>query len=173
LISIDLLESDKSISKKFERMLRNFFMKDAEKKIKKALAKSGYYEFERMNVEPALSHSKHIIPLEYKGEPGLTLGISLNDGLEKYCGIINFGPFGCMPTRIAEAVSKPEMKVKYKTKAKQKINSKYKSNPNFPAEMDIPFLTIESDGNPFSQLIEARLETFIMQANRAFDLMEK
>jgi len=173
LISIDLLESDKSITKKFERMLRNFFMKDAEKKIKKALAKSGYYEFERMNVEPALSHSKHIIPLEYKGEPGLTLGITLNDCLEKYCGIINFGPFGCMPTRFAEAVSVPEMKVKFKNAAKKKNNPKYIPNPNFDDEMDIPFLTIESDGNPFSQLVEARLETFIMQANRIFEKMKK
>ena len=171
LISIDLLESDKSITKKFERMLRNFFMKDTEKKIKKALSKSGYYEFERMNVEPALSHSKHIVPLEYKGEPGLTLGIALNDCFEKYCGIINFGPFGCMPTRFAEAVSVPEMKVKFKNIAKQKNNPKYIPNPNFDADMDIPFLTIESDGNPFSQLIEARLETFIMQANRVYEKM--
>jgi len=169
LISIDLLESDKSIVKKFERMLRNFFMKDTEKKIKKALSKSGYYEFERMNVEPALSHSKHIVPLEYKGEPGLTLGIALNDCPEKYCGIINFGPFGCMPTRFAEAVSVPEMKIKYKNIAKKKNNPKYVPHPNFDDEMDIPFLTIESDGNPFSQLIEARLETFIMQANRVFE----
>jgi predicted nucleotide-binding protein (sugar kinase/HSP70/actin superfamily) len=169
LISIDLLESDKSINKRFERMLRNFFMKDAEKKIKKTLAKSGYYDFERMNVEPALSHSKHIIPLEYKGEPGLTLGIALNDSFEKYCGIINFGPFGCMPTRFAEAICVPEMKVKYKNIAKKKNNPKYVANHNLDNEMDIPFLTIESDGNPFSQLIEARLETFIMQANRAFE----
>jgi len=172
LISIDLLESDKSITKKFERMLRNFFMKDAEKKIKKALAKSGYYDFERMNVEPALSHSKHIVPLEYKGEPGLTLGIALNDSFEKYCGIINFGPFGCMPTRFAEAVTVPEMKVKNKILAKQLNNPKYKIDNRFDPEMDIPFLTIESDGNPYSQLIESRLETFILQANRVWKLMQ-
>ena len=173
LISIDLLESDKSITKKFERMLRNFFMKDIEKKIKKALSKSGYYEFERMNVEPALSHSKHIVPLEYKGEPGLTLGIALNDSFDKYCGIINFGPFGCMPTRFAEAVTTPEMKIKFKNIAKKKNNYKYAANPSLDEELDIPFLTIESDGNPFSQLIEARLETFVMQANRTFEKMKK
>lgn len=173
LISIDLLESDKSLSKKFERMLRNFFMKDAEKKIKKALSKSGYYEFERMNVEPALSHSKHIVPLEYKGEPGLTLGIALNDSFEKYCGIINFGPFGCMPTRFSEAVSVPEMKIKNKIIAKKLNNPKYQIDSKFDPETEIPFLTIESDGNPYSQLIEARLETFIMQANRAWEIMQK
>ena len=173
LISIDLLESDKSITKKFERMLRNFFMKDAEKKIKKALAKSGYYEYERMNVEPPLSHSKHIVPLEYKGEPGLTLGIALNDSFEKYCGIINFGPFGCMPTRVAEAVAVPEMKVKYKVAAKQLNNPKYRIDERFDLDMDIPFLTIESDGNPYSQLIEARLETFVLQANRAWQIMQQ
>ena len=167
LISIDLLESDKSIIKRFERMLRNFFMKDAEKKIKKALELSGYYKFERMNIEAILKHSKHIVPLEYKGEPGLTLGIALNDIFDKYYGVINFGPFGCMPTRFAEAVTVPEMTVDCKIKAKQIYNSKYKINTidgkELPKNYPLPFLTIESDGTPYSQLIESRLEAFLLQ----------
>ncbi len=172
LISIDLLESDKSITKRFERMLRNFFMKDVEKKVKKNLEKSGYYKFERMNIEPILKHSKHIIPLEYKGEPGLTLGIAMNNALEDYCGIINFGPFGCMPTRFAEAVSTPEMKVRHKVAAKRMYDTKYRLAGDFDEEMDIPFLTIETDGNPYSQLIESRLEAFILQAERCWQLMK-
>jgi hypothetical protein len=39
--------------------------------------------------------------------------------------------------------------------------------------MDIPFLTIESDGNPYSQLIESRLETFVLQCKKAAKIMEK
>jgi hypothetical protein len=126
-----------------------------------------------MNVEAPLSHSKHIIPLEYKGEPGLTLGIALNDTLERYSGIINFGPFGCMPTRIAEATTKPEMKVRCKNNVKQRINPKWIPNKNFTDDYDIPFLTIESDGYPFSQLIEARLETFLLQVKRADRIMQR
>lgn len=166
LISIDLLESEKSLKKRFERMLRNFYMKDIEKKIKKALEISGYYKFERMNVEPILKHSKHIVPLEYKGEPGLTLGIALNDILDKYCGVINFGPFGCMPTRFAEAVTVPEMTIGCKVDAKRLYNKTYKVGSNgkvFPDNFPLPFLTIESDGAPYSQLIEARLDAFLLQ----------
>ena len=30
----------------------------------------------------------------------------------------------------------------------------------------LPFLSVECDGNPFSQIIRARLETFLLQADR-------
>ncbi len=35
----------------------------------------------------------------------------------------------------------------------------------------MPFLAIESDGSPFPQIIEARLETFVLQAKRLHDIM--
>ena len=38
---------------------------------------------------------------------------------------------------------------------------------------DLPFLAIESDGNPFPQVIEARLETFIIQSFRLHDAMSE
>ena len=38
---------------------------------------------------------------------------------------------------------------------------------------DMPFLAIESDGSPFPQLVEARLETFIVQALRVNDVMKR
>ena len=39
--------------------------------------------------------------------------------------------------------------------------------------MTLPFLTIESDGNVYPQVIEARLETFTLQAQRAAELMKE
>jgi hypothetical protein len=39
--------------------------------------------------------------------------------------------------------------------------------------MNIPFLTIESDGNVYPQVIEARMETFALQAERVAQLMLK
>jgi hypothetical protein len=45
---------------------------------------------------------------------------------------------------------------------------------NFKENMDIlPFLSVECDGNPFSQILEARLETFMLQADRANEEMRK
>jgi len=35
----------------------------------------------------------------------------------------------------------------------------------------LPFLAIESDGNPFPQIIQAKLEVFLMQAARIHNLL--
>ncbi|OGU39837.1 MAG: hypothetical protein A2X61_06180 [Ignavibacteria bacterium GWB2_35_12] len=174
LISRQLLEPEASFKKKKERLIRTSYMRYAEWRIKKILAKSGYYKFSRTKIAPLLAHSKHIIPLEFKGEPGLTLGIALHETIEKYCGVINLGPFGCMPTRFSESVSIPEMKIENKIHAKRLNDPDYNLPENiFNGKMNIPFLTIETDGNVYPQIIEARLETFTLQAERMAQLMKK
>jgi len=172
LIKDELLEPDKSFKKKIERELRYAFMKQIEQKIKKILSKTNYYKAELIDIDKLLKHSKHIIPLEFKGEPGLTLGTTLYESFHKYCGIINIGPFGCMPTRLTEAVSIPEMNIKSKVESIRQYKPKYELNHIFYDDTKIPFLTLEVDGNPFPQLIEAKIETFILQAERAAQLME-
>ncbi len=171
LLKINLLEPDKSIKKKFERFVREYFMRGAEKKVKKILEKSGYYQYMKTEIAPLLDHSKHILPLEYKGEPGLTLGVALHETLDKYCGVINIGPFGCMPTRFSEAITAPEMTVAKKLEIMQTHNPSYRMSEIFNGNMNIPFLTIETDGNVYPQVIEARIETFTLQAERAAGLM--
>ncbi|ROL56848.1 CoA activase, partial [Bacteroidetes/Chlorobi group bacterium ChocPot_Mid] len=170
LIKLNLVEPDTSMRKRTEQFIRNMYMKKYEKRIKKVLAESGYYQYRNTNVEELLEHSKHIIPFEVKGEPGLTLGTAYYDTLDEYCGIINCGPFGCMPTRFAEAVSMPNMKFEDKEKVLQMHNPKYKLPELFNGNMNIPFLTIESDGNVYPQVIEARMETFALQADRVAQL---
>jgi predicted CoA-substrate-specific enzyme activase len=173
LLKLKLLEPDTDFRKKLERWIRVLFMRIAEHKIKKNLSLSGYYEYSRTLIEPILNHSKHLIPLEYKGEPGLTLGIALKDIMEKYCGVVNVGPFGCMPTRLAEAVSVPEMKIENKIIARR-LNEPDFDLPVFvDREMPLPFLTIETDGNPYPQVVEARLESFVLKAERVAKIMEK
>jgi len=171
LLQLDLLESEKSLRKKFERQIRNFFMRDVERKIKKIMEKSGYYKFDRIEIEPILRHSRHLLPYEFKGEPGLTLGIALKDGLEKYCGIINFGPFGCMPTRLAESIAIPEMNIEGKIKAKQLCGQDISFASVFNGIANIPFLTIETDGNAYPQIVQSRLETFTLAAKRVAEVL--
>ncbi|MFP4544558.1 MAG: acyl-CoA dehydratase activase [Candidatus Kapaibacterium sp.] len=173
LLKIDLLEPEKSLKKKFERFIREFYIRGAENRIKKILEKSGYYKYHKTEIEPLLNASKHIIPLDFKGEPGLVLGVSIHESLEKYAGLINLGPFGCMPTRLTEACAVPEMKVSEKIKAKKAVDPKYELSEVFNGDMNIPFLTIETDGNVYPQVIEARLETFALQAERAAELMKE
>ena len=111
--------------------------------------------------------------MEYKGEPGLTLGVALHEAIDKYCGVINLGPFGCMPTRFTEALAATEMKIENKLFAERKVNKNYKLPEVFNGKMNIPFLTIETDGNVYPQVIEARLEAFEMQAERVAGLMKE
>lgn len=174
LIGKNLIEPDRSIKKKLEREIRVAYMRNAEKKIKKALEKSGYYEFRKTDIDALIESSKNIIPQEYRGEPGLILGVALHESIDDYCGIINVGPFGCMPTRVTEAVAVPEMNIEGKIKA-ERINKPSYSLPEeiFNGKMNIPFLTIETDGNVYPQVIEARLETFVLQADRVDKKMKE
>ncbi len=167
-----LYEPLKSLKNKMERLIRYIYMRVAEYRIKKILERSGYYQYTKTRVAPLVKHGKHIVPLEFKGEPLLIVGTGLNDTLEKYCGIISVGPFGCMQTRFAEAVTVPEMKVSNKIKAKRIYDPNYKIPEIFTENMSIPFLAIETDGNVYPQIIEARLETFALQANRTAELMK-
>jgi len=44
---------------------------------------------------------------------------------------------------------------------------------NFSDKERIPFLTIEADGNPYPQLLEARFESFCLQAARVAEKQGK
>jgi predicted nucleotide-binding protein (sugar kinase/HSP70/actin superfamily) len=173
LLKQKLLEPETSYRKKLERLIRVVYMRIAEYRIKKIFAGTGYYKFSLTRVESLLKRSRHIIPLEYKGEPGLTLGIALHKTIDKYCGVINLGPFGCMPTRFTESLAATEMKIENKIFAERIVNKNYKLPEIFNGKMHIPFLTIETDGNVYPQVIEARLETFDLQAERIAGLMKQ
>jgi len=78
------------------------------------------------------------------GEAILTVGAALAEVPAEYCGAIAIGPFGCMPNRLSEAILSVEM------------------------GGERPFLAVESDGNPFPQIITARLEVFLRSGSAAF-----
>jgi predicted CoA-substrate-specific enzyme activase len=144
-----------------------------EKKSKKILASSGLYEPEIIDIRKYLSYSKHIFPYTLTGEPGLSTGVALGKLIDKYVGVINVGPFGCMNSRMTEAVSTPEFTVDGKEEALKQAGEN-KSYSFLKEEIEnLPFLSIECDGNPFSQIIQARLETFLMQAERLYEIRKK
>ena len=70
-----------------------------------------------------------------------------------------------MPSRLVEAILTKEMSIKGKNKAS-------KQNHNFEAS-ELPFLAIETDGNMFPQIVQSRLEIFMLQANRLHQEMMK
>jgi predicted CoA-substrate-specific enzyme activase len=148
-----------------EFFISDLTQKHIEKKIKKILAKSGLYELEMIDVDSMIEHSKHLLPKELKGEPGMIIGVMMKDALSKYAGIVNIGPFGCMPVRFIESIMLPLADVKNKKETYKKL----KRENDFLQFEDgdrIPFLTIEADGNPYPQLLEARFESFCLQSER-------
>ncbi|MDR0330998.1 MAG: hypothetical protein LBH93_04760 [Chitinispirillales bacterium] len=133
-----------------------------ERRIKTALAKCGLYKFEMVEVEKTLEASKHLIDIRLRGEAVLTVGLALREILHDSCGVISIGPFGCMPSRVSEAILKKEMNVA----GKARLPGWEKKAHEYADIGDFPFLAVETDGSPFPQLIEANLEAFALQAGR-------
>ena len=65
------------------------------------------------------------------------------------------------------------MQVENKIQAGKLINKNYSLPVIYNPKMHIPFLTIETDGNIYPQVIEARLETFALQAEKVARLMKQ
>jgi hypothetical protein len=75
--------------------------------------------------------------------------------------MISIGPFACLPTRVIESILTPESKIK--------DNRRLDDVPDcqrLQSLVSLPFLSIECDGNPFPQIIEAQLEAFCLQVER-------
>ena len=133
-----------------------------ERRIKTILSESGLYRFEMIDVARTIQDVSHLINENFRGETILTVGLGLREILHDSCGVVSIGPFGCMPSRMAEAILKKEMNVEGKGRMpgwKGEVE-KYRDIENFP------FLSIETDGAPFPQLIEANMEAFVLQAKR-------
>ncbi len=135
--------------------------------IKTIMARSGLYNFEMIDVAKTIKGVSHLVNENFRGEAILTVGLGLREILNDSCGVISIGPFGCMPSRVAEAILKKEMNVE----GKKRMQGRQEQNLNFSELDNFPFLAIETDGSPFPQLIEANLEAFVLQARRTHNLI--
>ena len=149
-----------------ERMmstLRSYVKKHYEKAIKTTLAKSGFYEARMLEIDEMIDNVKHLIPPHFTGgEAVLTVASTIHDIVDHVSGVIAIGPFGCMPNRVSEAIlveslSETKLNLSAKRPWVKELMKKHSS---------LPFLALESDGNPFPQIIEARLELFCLQVLR-------
>jgi predicted CoA-substrate-specific enzyme activase len=148
---------------KLKFKIRNKFQVRYEKRIKSILSESGLVHAEPINIETFINNASHYISKELQGEAVLTVGGSLTDIASHSCGVIAIGPFGCMPNRLSEAILNETMTRQGKLATEPK-NDKLKTV--LTDIEDLPFLAIESDGSPFPQLIDAKLETFCLRAER-------
>jgi hypothetical protein len=136
-----------------------------EKKIKRILAQSGLYTYEVSDIRGILDVGQRYVHKTFGGETILVIGRFFKDILKDFHGMISIGPFACLPTRIIESILGPEAKIL--------SNGDVCSDPGrarWPRPANLPFLSIESDGNPFPQIIEAQIEAFCLQVNRAYQV---
>ena len=115
-----------------------------------------------VDVEKLIDNASGLINPRLTVETILTAGAAITEIVEDVAGVISIGPFGCMPSRIAEAV------LNFKINETKLETAKDKSfvarvMEDHPA---LPFLSVETDGNAFPQVIEARLEVFCIQVER-------
>jgi predicted CoA-substrate-specific enzyme activase len=149
--------------------IRYFVKGYFDRKIRDLLAPSGLFFHEVIKVEPLITAGEKFISPKLTGEAILTVGAALHEILHPACGVISIGPFGCMPTRVAESI----LTEKFNTAEKRELLARTNGNldPALGAILGtnnrkLPFLAIETDGNAFPQIIEARLEAFSLQAKR-------
>ena len=133
-----------------------------ERRIRHILNGSGLLFYPGPDVRKVVSHGKAHISEQLTGEAILTVGASLHEIMSPSCGVISIGPFGCMPSRVAEAVLSEKFRAG---------SAGSKATAVLEDDSRLPFLAIETDGNPFPQLIEARLEAFCLQARRLHERM--
>lgn len=135
-------------------------------KIKKIMAQSGLYEFELVNIDKIIQYGKQFFDVHLTGEAILVVGDFFKDILHSAHGVISIGPFACMPTRIIESVLSAEANMQTKKELDNFVGA---SEHHLSDVTSLPFLSLESDGNPFPQIIEARIEAFCLQVERLAD----
>lgn len=172
LIKEKMLQPDYTLFTFLEFLITDKTMRYVEKKIKRIFSVCGLFNPELIDVVSLIRHAGHILPKEFTGEPGLIAGLTMRDALTEFCGIVNVGPFGCMQTRFADAVTSPQTDVKGKLEA-LKHAGKAPHLPGFSEHDRIPYLFVESDGNPYPQLLVARFESFCLQAARTAERQGK
>jgi len=148
--------------------LKDLYMVNTEKRIKKILAKSGLIFYDPVDIEKIVGYGENFLSQHLTGEAILTIGSGLREILShNCCGVISIGPFGCMPSRVAEAILSRTMNLDDKIK----VTGAEGLMDRYAGLSELPFLAIETDGNLFPQVIEARLETFMLQADRIHEKM--
>ncbi len=162
----DYLASIKNKKHSFADLLtdkiKSFEQKRHEKKIKSILAKSDFVEYEPVEIEKILNFASSFVNKELEGEAILTIGTAFKEIINHACGVIALGPFGCMPSRIAESILNVEMNYNGKLLSEKRFDY---LNTNLDY---LPFLSIETDGNLFPPIIQSKIEIFMLNAERLY-----
>jgi predicted CoA-substrate-specific enzyme activase len=163
MVNHGLSPESMTMKEKIKFKIRSKFQVRYEKRIKSILSGSGLVHAEPVDIDTFINNASAYISRELPGEAILTVGGSLTEIVSHSCGVIAIGPFGCMPNRLSEAILNETMNREGKLATEPKNQQLQTILTDID---DLPFLAIESDGSPFPQLIDAKLETFCLRAER-------
>ena len=151
-------------------LLRSLWMRNYDRAYKKIIAGSGLLPLRSDDVSQLIASARDLISPQLTGEAILTIGSAISEVPRHYCGVIAIGPFGCMPNRLSEAILSKAMGRGWQLplRRSQGIGRQVLENIS-----ELPFLAIESDGNPFPQVITAKMEVFLSQAARLHEAMNE
>ncbi len=142
--------------------VKRVIMSRIERQVKATLASSGWYRPSLIDMDHLMGMATQALSQDLCGEAILTVANSLAEAARQVCGIVSIGPFGCMPNRLSESLLNKKLDRRHLTH----ISKDPKVAKVMHGSETFPFLSLESDGGPFPQIVEARLETFILQALR-------
>ena len=150
-----------TFTKKRDLFIRNFLIKHLEKKIKGILGRTGLCDPHVLDIEGVVHDGSQFVDTHIVGEILLAIGGFFQESANHVHGVLNVGPFACLPTRIVESILTQESKVEG--------NNRIKGVRNYQKLKDhhvLPYLSIEMDGNPLPQVVDARLEAFTLQVEK-------
>jgi len=151
-----------SLKKRLALMLKKMVMGKDERRIARYLAASGFHDGHPVDMKHLMTKGAALIHPKLTGEAILTVSSTITDIGDESHGVISIGPFGCMPCRIAESILSYRL-AEEKAHFSRSRGKFWASNRE---SLHLPFLAIESDGTPFSQLVKTRLESLLLSANR-------
>jgi len=157
-----------SFGQKAEFKVKMFFSRMYERTIKKSLSRSGLYKFEMLDIPKVVEYGSKFFDPRFTGEAFLSVGGFYKDILHSAHGIISIGPFACMQARVAESVISANTDMNVKRELDKAIDGRSHVPDALSNVEHMPFLAIESDGNPFPQILDARLEVFAIQVERLY-----
>lgn len=143
---------------RFKKFLEVVAKKHVEWKVKKVFERTGLYHPVYVNMKRVIEAAEPYLNPRLTGEAIITVGTILHHIVKDYHGIVAIGPFGCMPTRIAEAVTQRALE-----ESARRLLISLGLNDHVG---DLPVVYIETDGNPFTPVIENRLEAFVVRVKR-------
>ena len=153
---------ENSFFDKIKDKMSNFYKRKIENDVRSIFATSDLCSEHPVEIGEIVEAGEGVMSKKLTGETILTIGGAIAELIDSVEGIIAIGPFGCMHHRVSESIVKDRLEEqKYQLtepgSVARDVLNKFSS---------LPFLAIESDGNAFPQVIEARLEAFCLQVRR-------